>query len=407
MDLMLRNIPRKVLIPSLIGLSFVGGFFANKLFEEKKEIVITTPVPTEFANIDKGQPEAVDFSLFWDVWEIVSSRHVDRKGFDLTSLRNGAISGMLSAIGDPFTVHLPPQQSKRFLEDIGGKFSGVGIEIGIRDKMLTVVAPLEDTPAFKAGILAGDKILLIDDTNTEGITLEDAVQLIRGPKGSQVTLTIRRGETEKKISITRDDIRIPAVKLEFIDSDIAHIKLITFNRNVDPQFEDAANQIIKNKVNRIILDLRNNPGGLLDSSINISSWFLNQGATVVIEDFGNGKSNKFNSARNGLLKDRQVVILINQGSASASEIVAGALRDNNKYKLVGVKTFGKGSVQDVTNLRDSSTVKFTIAKWLTPNGHSIDGNGLEPDFEVELTEEDIENKLDPQLNRAIELIRSL
>lgn len=402
----MKQLPNRFLIPLIIAVSFIGGFFARN-YLVLGGFNISKPAPTVFENVDEGKPEALDFSLFWDVWNIVSEKHIDGATLDLVKLRDGAISGMISAIGDPFTNYLPPKQSKRFLEDIGGKFGGVGIEIGMRDNVLTVIAPLADTPGAKAGILAKDKIIAVDGTSTADLSLEGAVQLIRGPIGTEVILTINRDGNSEDFSIIRAEIKIPAAKWRFIDDEIAYVQLITFNRNIDSQFEKAAKEILDKNIDKIIIDLRNNPGGLLESSINISSWFLDSDDIVVIEDSGDGNKQAFTAYKNGRLKDKKVVILINQGSASASEIVAGALRDNNQTLLIGKTTFGKGSVQDVDRLKNEGSVKYTIARWLTPLEHSIDKTGLDPDIEVELTPENAEADEDPQLDKAIEIIRGL
>jgi carboxyl-terminal processing protease len=399
--------PNKVLIPVVVAIAFVGGFFSKDILRAVNVLEVPEVKYTEFKNIDEGQPAQLDFSLFWDIWELVSDKHIDRSDFDLVKMRDGAISGMLDAIGDPFTSYLPPKETKQFLDDIGGKFSGVGIEIGIRDEGLTVIAPLEDTPADAAGIMAGDRILKVDDVVTADMDLGEVVKLIRGEKGTEVVLTLERDGEVFDIPIIRDDIKIPAVKFSVIDDEIAHLRVVTFNGNVESQFEKYAEEIIDRGIDKIILDLRNNPGGLLDSAIELSSWFLEDNDVVTIEDFGNGMRTEFDAVWNGRLKDRKVVVLINQGSASASEIMAGALRDNNRTLLIGATTFGKGSVQEVEELWDRSSVKYTIARWLTPNGDLIDKTGLEPDIEVEVTKEDLENDFDPQLEKAVEIIWGL
>jgi len=399
--------PNKVLIPLVVAVSFVGGFFIKDGLRAVNVLDVPEIKYTDFKDTDKGQPVELDFSLFWDTWNIVSKRHIDHNEFDLVKMRNGAISGMLKAIGDPFTTYLPPKETKQFMDNIGGKFGGVGIEIGIRDNTLTVIAPLDGTPGDRAGLLSGDKILKVDGTIVADMSLNEAVKLIRGDKGAEVILTIGRNGDIFDVSIIREEIKIPAVKLEILDDNIAHLKVITFNGNVESQFEKYADEIIDKDIEKIILDLRNNPGGLLSSAINLSSWFLDAGDLVTIEDFGNGMRNDFDAVRNAKLKDKKVVILINQGSASASEIMAGALRDNNRTLLIGETTFGKGSVQEVEELKDRSSLKFTVARWLTPSGGSIDDTGLEPDIVIEITKEDLENDRDPQLEKAVEIIRGL
>lgn len=363
-------------------------------------------------NRDISQPEAVDFSLFWDAWNLIHERYVDRSELDTQAMVFGAIKGMVKSIGDPFTVFLEAEESKRLQEDIKGEFAGVGIEIGLRDEILTVIAPLDGTPADKAGIIAGDKITGIDGQSTAGITLEEAVAKIRGRRGTKVVLTVSRkkdGQEEiKDFEITRDRIKIPTAKWEIKDSDIGYVRLFTFNQIAREEFDEALVQLKKQGAGKkLILDLRNNPGGLLDLAIDISSYFLDPGEVVVIEDFGNGRRDELKAKPNGQLKDAKIVILINKGSASASEIVAGALHDNKGVKLIGEKTFGKGSVQQIEELRFKTSLKLTVAKWLTPKGRSISDEGIEPDIEVKRSEEDVKEGRDPQLDKAIEVIRGL
>ena len=399
----------KTLIPVII-VSLILGFFGGIEFQKIQE-------PSggglrELINRDSGRPESVDFSLFWDAWNLVNERYVDRSKLDTQEMVFGAIEGMVESIGDPFTVFLEAEENKRLQEDIRGEFAGVGIEIGMRGDSLTVIAPLKNTPADRAGIIAGDKILKIDGEPTAGINLDEAVSKIRGRRGTKVILTISRkkdGQEETKdFEMTRDRIKIPTAKWEVKNPDIGYIQLFSFNQIAKKEFDEALAELKKLGADKkLILDLRNNPGGLLDLSIDISSYFLEPGQVVVIEDFGNGKRDELKSKANGFLKDSKVVILINKGSASASEIVAGALHDNKNIKLIGEKTFGKGSVQQVEELRLRTSLKITVAKWLTPKGRSISDEGIEPDIKVERTEEDTKNDRDPQLEKAIEMIRGL
>jgi carboxyl-terminal processing protease len=318
----------------------------------------------------------------------------------------GAIKGMIESLGDPYTTFFEPKEKQEFDNEISGKFEGVGIEIGIRQEILTVIAPLEGTPAQKAGIRAGDKIIEIDGISTKGMSLDEAVLKIRGPKGTKVLLTIARDgpETTQKIEITRDTIRIPSVKLEKIDNDIVHIKLYNFYGPASFEFKKAILETLLSGRKKIILDLRNNPGGYFDYAVEIASWFLESGSVVVKQDNGDGPFVCPGCESSGLpvFKNYQVVILINGGSASASEILAGALRDNKGIQLVGEQTFGKGSVQELYPLGKDSSIKVTTAKWLTPNEHDISEVGLKPDIEVKPSEE-IDK--DPQLDKAIEIIR--
>ncbi len=355
-------------------------------------------------------PQEVDFSLFWEVWHKLQDKFVDKGKFDVQKMIYGAISGMVRSLEDPYTVFLNPEETKKFIEDIRGTFEGVGMEIGIRKGQLQVIAPLEGTPAQKAGLRAGDKIIEIDGKPTIDITIDEAVNLIRGEKGTEVTLTIFRKEWEKtkEIKIVREIIEIPSLKWEIKENNIAYLKLYHFSEKASFDFAKAAIEIINSPAQKIILDLRNNPGGYLEVAQEISGWFLKKGQTVVIEDFGFQKEKKeYKSKGPTLLLPYPIVVLINQGSASGSEILAGALRDNRGVLLIGEKSFGKGSVQELERLRGESSLKITIARWLTPKGELITEKGLEPDIKVEITEEDYEKERDPQLDKAIEIIKSL
>ncbi|MDP3954530.1 MAG: S41 family peptidase [bacterium] len=393
---------RRAFLPIIIVVSLTTGFFGGFLYERSREPV---PILKNLVNKDVGQPGDLDFSLFWSVWDLLHERYVDRTELDTQKLLYSAIDGLVRGVGDPFTSFLEPKESEDFAREIQGSFGGVGIEIGIRDEILTVITPIVDTPAEKAGILAGDKIIKIGDKSTEGMGLDEAVNLIRGPKGTEVVLTMfREGLKEpREFKLIRSDIRIPTVKLEIKDG-VAHLRLYVFNKNTDADFEKISKEILNSGAKGIVFDLRNNPGGLLDSAVNIAGYFLEPGSVVLNERFGNGSENVFKASGSARLKNLPVVVLINRGSASASEIVAGAMRDIRGVKLIGEKSFGKGSVQQVEDLRGGSSLKVTIAKWFTPSGASIDKNGIEPDIVVERTEEDIKAQKDPQLDRAINLL---
>jgi len=355
-------------------------------------------------------PENLDFSLFWETWSKLQEKYVDKEKFNTQEMIYGAISGMVKSLNDPYTVFLKPEDSKRFIEDVKGTFEGVGMEIGIRKGQLQVIAPLEGTPAQKAGLRPGDKIMKIDDKSTVDMTTDEAVNLIRGPKGTEVTLNIYREEWKepKDIKVVRGVIEVPSLKWELKEDNIAYIKLYQFSEKASFDFRKAAIEILDSKAERIILDLRGNPGGYLEIAQDIAGWFLSRGEVVVIEDFGKNKEQNFYKAEgNEKLLSYPVVILINQGSASASEILAGALRDNRNIKLIGEKSFGKGSVQELEKLKEGSSLKITIAKWLTPKGESITDKGLEPDIKVEMTDEDYEQNKDPQLDKAIEIIKEM
>ncbi len=355
-------------------------------------------------------PEEVDLSLLWETWKTVGEKYADRKNLDSQEMIYGAISGMIKSLDDPYTIFLKPEEVKKFLEDVKGVFEGVGMEIAIKEGRLQVVAPIEGTPAQKAGLRPGDKIVKVDGKSTVNITADAAVAWIRGPKDTEVSLTIYREEwgREKEIKIIRGVIDIPSLKLEIRDDNIAHLRLYHFSERATYDLKDAAIKILGSPAQKIILDLRNNPGGYLPVAQNIAGWFLEKGQIVAIEDFGEGKEQKMVLAEgNAKLVAYPIVVLINEGSASGSEILAGALRDNRGVKIIGETSFGKGSVQELTELRGGFSLKITIAKWLTPKGESITDRGLEPDIKVEMTEEDYNANRDPQLDKAIEIIKEL
>ncbi len=352
-------------------------------------------------------PESVDFSLFWEAWDKIQTSYVNPADFNTQEMIYGAISGMVKALNDPYTVFFSPKENKEFLEDVNGRFEGVGMEVGIKDNQLQVIAPIEGTPAQRAGIIAGDKIIKIGDTLTADLTVEGAVSLIRGKKDTEVTLLIsRKGwDAPKEFKIKRDVIVVPSLKLEFKD-DAAYLKLYQFSDNANSDFAKAAVQILNSSSKKIVLDLRNNPGGYLEVAQNIAGWFLEDNQVVVTEDFRDKKDQiVYRTRGNSKLLGYPIAILINQGSASASEILAAALRDNRGVKLVGETSFGKGSVQQLENLTGGASLKITVADWLTPKGEHIKKVGLKPDFEVKLTEEDTAAGKDPQLEKAIEILK--
>jgi carboxyl-terminal processing protease len=385
----------------LLTIVFGFGFFIGQTSQPSIEKV------EGLANKELGQPVNVDFSLFWDAWHIIEKKYVDRLQLDRQGMIYGAVAGLLKSLDDPYSVFMEPPESKKFIDDMGGSFEGIGAEIGIRKGILTIIAPLEGTPAQKAGLQAGDKVLKVDDTLTADLTIDEAVDLIRGPKGTEVILLITREEWDKteEIKIIRGTIKIPIIKWEIKEDNIAYIQFYHFTENSAGEFRKIVREILKSQAQGIILDVRNNPGGYLEVAVDIASWFLPKGEVVVIEDFGNGQENKYRSKGYGDLEDIPTIILISQGSASASEILAGALRDIKEIKIVGQKSFGKGSVQQLEKLKDGSSIKITVAKWLTPTGFCISEEGITPDVEVEMTSEDIDEICDPQLEKAIELLK--
>jgi len=357
-------------------------------------------------------PEEIDFSLFWEAWKVLEEKFYEPQRINIQEMIYGAVSGMVKALGDPYTVFFNPEETKKFIEEVKGFFEGIGAEIGIKKGQLLIIAPLEGTPAQRVGLRAGDKILKINEILTTDLTVEEAVSLIRGPKGTEVNLLILREgwEEPKEFQITREVIKIPSLKWELKSTPegeaIVYLKLYYFSEMANDDFKKVAREILANPARKIILDLRDNPGGYLEIVQEIAGWFLKRGQIVAIEDLGKEKK-EYKAEGNEKFLDYPMVILINEGSASGSEILAAALRDNRQIKLIGKTSFGKGSIQELAELREGSSLKITIAKWLTPAGLSIIDRGLTPDITVEITEKDYEEDRDPQLDKAIEILSQL
>ncbi len=401
---------KKYIYLAIIVVAVAAAFCFGFLYGSIEKL----PRPVQgIINQEFGKPKEFDFGLFWQVWDNLHNKYVDKNKLSDENLLYGAISGMVKGASDPYTVFFPPQESKTFQQDVNGSFGGIGAEIGKRNNFLIIIAPLEDTPAKKAGLMAGDKILKINGEITDDISVDQAVSKIRGEVGTNVVLNILRGADPTKakdITIERAIIKIPITKLEALkDNQIAHLSFYSFTSTAPFEFQQAAAKILSTTGYKgIILDLRNNPGGYLEVAVDIAGWFLSTGDLVAIEDFGNNnnqnKTTEFRASGLGALKNYPLAILVNQGTASAAEILAGALRDNRGVKLIGEKTFGKGSVQELVNLKNDSSLKVTVAKWLTPKKYSISESGLEPDYKVTITEDDIKNNKDPQLDKAIEVL---
>jgi len=356
----------------------------------------------------------VDFKLFWDTWDLVSKKYIDKKAIDPQKLYYGAIQGMVAALGDPYTVFLPPQAQKSTKEQLGGSFEGVGIQLGYnKDKRLVVIAPLQGTPADKAGIKAGDLILEINKKETSNLSLPEAVSLIRGAKGSQVTLNLYRENNGKPwdISLTRDTIVVKTVEFESKTTQsgkkVAYLRLTGFGEKTREEWDDAVSQALSNGSTGVIIDVRNNPGGFLDMAIYVLSEFFSDGKLVLQED-SQGARLEQGVVRAGKMLKLPVVVMINKGSASASEILAGAIQDRKRGTLVGEQSFGKGTIQSAEELAQGTGIHITTAKWLTPEGRWIHNIGLTPDIKVELGTELEKNKdgeiIDPQLEKALEFL---
>lgn len=360
--------------------------------------------------MNKGTEVATnaDFAPFWDVWNEINEKYPKADKISDQSRVYGAISGLVSSLNDPYSVFFNPDDTKTFEEQLSGNFSGVGMEVGMKDKILTVIAPLKDTPADRANIKPGDKILKIGNKVTSGLNIEEAIKLIRGEPGTTIVLTIfREGDKEpKEVKIVREVINMPTLDTELRKDGIFVIKLYSFSANASNLFRSAIKKFAESGSDKLLLDLRGNPGGYLDAAVDISSWFLPTGKVIVTEDYGNNKKPEVYRSRGYDIFNNNLkfVILINGGSASASEIVAGAMQDHGKAKLVGEKSFGKGSVQETMKITKDTLLKITVAKWLTPNGNLIAEKGLTPDYEVAFTQKDADNKKDPQMDKAVELL---
>lgn len=363
---------------------------------------------TNKLEITKGNPpQNADYSLLWEALDQINSKYVD-KPLDQQKLLHGAVAGLVAAVGDPYTVFFDPTQAREFANQLKGTFDGIGAEVGIKDEQIVVIAPLDDTPAQRAGLQAGDAILAINSESTASMTVDQAVSKIRGPAGSDVTLTIlHEGRRQAQdIKITRANINVKSVKLTESDVNgkkIGVIKISQFGDDTKGLFDQAVDNVLSKGYPGIIVDLRNDPGGYLNTAVAIASNWVDDDKAVVKEIDYRGSEKTYSASGINRLKGVKTVVLVNAGSASASEILAGALQDYDLATLVGVKTFGKGSVQELSELDDDSNIKITVAKWLTPNGRAIDKIGLEPDIVVERTTQDIQDNRDPQMDRALQL----
>ncbi len=400
------------LVVVLFVCTFALGFQIGTSSNQSKESSVTQEKETKEGKLLKTPKEKpsflhkdVDFNLLWEVWNRAKKDAFVKDTPD-TKLFYGALSGIISALDDPYSVFFDPDTAKKFKESLSGTFDGIGAEIGIKDNQLIVVTPLDNSPAKAAGIRAGDRILAIDKRPTNGMAVDYAVSIIRGKKGTPVTLTIYHdgAKKEEDISIIRAKIEIASVTWKVPDEKgIATIKVSHFNLDTEKKFSQAVKEILAKKPKGLILDLRNNPGGYLDAAVSMSGYWID-GNVVVSQQFSDSHKEDLRSFGKARLSNVQTVVLINEGSASASEIVAGALQDYKKAHLVGKKTFGKGSVQDLSTLKDGSAIKLTIAKWFTPLGRSIDKEGITPDTAIEMKFEDYEAKKDPQLDKAREIL---
>lgn len=384
------------LIPATGGLPFIRD--------------IVPLIPTVEPEQTSSTPEQYQtlFAPFWEAWNIVHNNYVDRPLDDLTLMR-GAIRGMMDAIGDKQTYYMDPVLYESATSQLSGDYEGIGAYVDTQGEYLTIISPIEGSPAEAAGLKPGDQIIAIDGVDMTGTAPEEARQKVLGPAGTTVKLTVaRKGEEEPlEFVITRAKITIPSVTGKMLENDIAYIDINQFGDKTTSELSAVLDELIAQNPKGVIIDLRNNGGGYLQTSIEVASEFIDKGV-ILYEQYGDGSRDTFNALGNGRATDLPIVVLINEGSASASEILAGALQDYGRAKLVGVLSYGKGSVQQWIPLSDDNgAARVTVAKWLTPKERAIDGVGLTPDFVVELTEDDAANNRDPQLDKAIEVLLGL
>ncbi|MFA5432024.1 MAG: S41 family peptidase [Candidatus Paceibacterota bacterium] len=395
----MNNSTKNIIGFILIAVSFISGFYYHEfIFQQYYKAAYS---------IDQ-----IDFSMLKKAWDQASTDYVDSTKIDKQKMTYGAVAGMIKAIGDPYTEFFNPEEAKKLEEDIAGSFEGIGLQLGIKDKQITAISPIKGTPAEKAGLRPGDLVLAVDKKPTADLAIDEVVNMIRGPKDTKVVLTIsREGSTAKDIEITRAIIKVPSMDYKITETangkKVAHISLYQFSDTVYQDFKVAAIDIMNNNVSGIILDMRNNPGGLVNQSTNIAGWFLENGQLVLSEQDRNGQKTELTANGPSNFASIPLIILVNEGSASASEILAGALKDNRKAPIIGTTSFGKGTVQKIVNFDDGSSLKITIAKWYTPSGVRIQDTGITPDIKVELTAKDYEQNKDPQFDRALLEIEKL
>lgn len=401
---------------------FVSAGFAGGYLMGAESRAMPAAV-TQALGLGVQEPAGVDLTPLWYAWQVIDEKFVPPTHGTSTASSTelqiegtpeekrvwGMIQGLAESLGDPYTFFLPPVEQKQFEEDLSGNFEGVGMEIAVRDGILTVVTPLKGTPAERAGLKPKDLVLKIDGIDTRGMDITTAVNRIRGPKGSEVTLYIAREgwQEPKDVKVVRDVINIPVLESEMRADGIFVISLHNFTSNSPTLFRDALKKFIESGSSRLILDMRGNPGGYLEAAVDMASWFLPAGKIVVTEDYAGNRENVDHRSRgyNIFNENLKMVILVDKGSASASEILAGALKHYGIAQLVGVSTFGKGSVQELVPITENTGLKLTVARWLMPGGDQIPADGIVPDIEVKITDEEAEAGEDPQFDRALELLK--
>ncbi len=386
---------------------FVSGFYLGKNSASASDNIDleNKEIPSELAE----QISEKDFEVFWHVWKLIDEKFPNSSEIDSESRIYAATKGLVESLGDDYSSFFDPVESEYFTQNLAGEFGGVGMEVGMKNDTVVVISPLKDSPAYKAGIKAGDYVLAVDGESIVGLSIDEAIKLIRGEAGTEVTLKIFRDgdEDSKEITITRDIIQVPTIKTNIKD-DVFVIELFSFSENSPKLFQEALQEFIDSGKKHLILDLRGNPGGFLEAARDMASWFLPEGKVVVTESFSSGEDVAYRSKGYDIFNENlKFVVLVDGGSASASEILAGAFQDYKIAKIVGSQTFGKGSIQELIPVPGGGSLKVTIAKWFTPNGISISENGLTPDVVIDVTKEDIEKDSDTQLEKAIEVVKGL
>ncbi|NLT74539.1 MAG: S41 family peptidase [Chloroflexi bacterium] len=393
-------------IAMLVGIGFAAGMATMWLTSASANEAPTVSAATAETGGD-GVEDTDPFSILDEIRTILADEFVEPDQLDPREMSYGAAAGMVAAVGDAHTMFVEPVQAAIIEEDMQGSFEGIGATVDLIDGVVTIVQPLPNSPAERAGIQAGDEVLAVDGESIEGMELMDAITLIRGPEGTKVTLLIRRESLEEpfSVSVTRARIEVAIVESRMLDGGIGYISLTEFNAVALDQVRAALREILREDPTGLILDLRNNPGGYLHMAIDITSEFLPRNSLVVTERPRDQEEASHHVVRNGLATEIPLVILVNGGSASASEIVAGAIQYHGRGMLVGTNTYGKGSVQSTHTLTDGSSLRVTIAKWVLPGGRILDGDGLTPDIVVEITPEDAAAGRDPQLDRAVDYLQ--
>lgn len=400
----------------LFGLVFLFGWESSSYYILKKSAAENikqedvSPVAALSSLVGTPPHEETDLSIFWKVWGMLSEMYVDETALDKQQMIYGATKGMVASLKDPYTVYMTPDETKEFDQSLNGQLEGIGCELTVKDQALVVVSPLKDSPADKAGLKPGDIVYKIDGELTAEMTLFDAIMKIRGEKGTKVVLTIVRDGMDEpfEVGIVRDTVNIESVSMEDKGNGIFYISINQFNDSTKPEFEEKIRQLLLKEPKGLILDLRYNGGGYLDISVDILSEFLEgKVPAVTIKRRRESDNEIMYVSGKPQLPSVPLVVLINNGSASASEIVAGAIQDYERGIIMGQQSFGKGSVQEVDKLGDGSSIRMTIARWFTPHGTSIDKVGITPDMVVERKDEEFDSEEDPQLNAAIEYLRKL